>query len=465
MGIIGLTSFLVLVYIESGDPSIWHPQTTTSLPPLGGGVVSGVFVAIAASAALVSWHRHAGARMGWIVATGALVASQSMVVTLGGLERSVPREAVADALLLVLSIAGLLVVVRPLLGLRRWRHVLDDGFAIGLGSGLIAAGHALLQLPPPPSRTIEVVLGVVLATHLCAVALVLRQRVLARPLAWLLVGTVVVVDVGQVVHTGSVDVPGLLWVSSLALAAAGAAWITVAWSSLLRTIREDRRRINTFEHAFVTTTRGQRERLHELRSTVAGLANGSAMLDRPDVSDETRQRLWASVRSELARMDRLLSDQDGDATDIDLDEALSLILDLQRLKGRHVEFRSNGDVVRARFDALAEVVNILLDNAATHGGSDSSLVEVVRHDEASVDILVTDFGRGIPHDQRATIFSWGKRGCDSPGEGIGLNVAQRLMHEDGGSLRLAEDRGVGSSFVINLPAPRRSPEVATGMEA
>ncbi|HEV2796903.1 MAG TPA: ATP-binding protein, partial [Nocardioides sp.] len=200
------------------------------------------------------------------------------------------------------------------------------------------------------------------------------------------------------------------------------------------------------------------------RSTIAGLISGSAMLDHPDVPAETRARLWRSVRCELARMDRLLSDRCGDATDIDLDEALSLILDLQRLKGRHVEFRSNGDVVRARFDALAEVVNILMDNAATHGGSDKSLVEVVRHDESSVDIKVTDFGRGIPVDQRPLIFSWGARGGDSPGEGIGLNLAQRLVQQDGGSLRLAEDRQVGSSFVINLPAARRSVENQTRTE-
>ena len=35
------------------------------------------------------------------------------------------------------------------------------------------------------------------------------------------------------------------------------------------------------------------------------------------------------------------------------------------------------------------------------------------------------------------------------------------MSEDGGSLRLAEDQGVGSSFVISLPAARRSTENGT----
>ena len=204
-----------------------------------------------------------------------------------------------------------------------------------------------------------------------------------------------------------------------------------------------------------TTTREQRELLHELRSTVAGLVSGSAMLDNPDVPPEARQRLWKSMGRELDRMNRLLSGSMGPQVDIDLDQALEPILELQRLKGRHVEVRGVGDVVQGRYDALAEVLNILVDNAVTHGGVDHSVVEVVRRDEETVDIRVSDEGRGIPTDQRDSIFDWGLRGEDSPGEGIGLNVAQRLMTEDGGSLRLAEHEGNGSSFVITLPAARR----------
>jgi signal transduction histidine kinase len=93
-----------------------------------------------------------------------------------------------------------------------------------------------------------------------------------------------------------------------------------------------------------------------------------------------------------------------------------------------------------------------------HGGTDRSVVEVVRRNEETVDITVTDFGRGIPEEQKSKIFDWGKRGTDSTGEGIGLNVAQRLMAEDGGSLRLADSEGGGSRFVISLPAARRSTE-------
>jgi signal transduction histidine kinase len=238
-----------------------------------------------------------------------------------------------------------------------------------------------------------------------------------------------------------------------ALAGAGAVRPHLTW----RTRRSEHDQDGPRHEVLVpsSTTREQRELLHELRSTMAGLVSGSEMLDNPDVAPEARQRLWESMRRELDRMDRLLSGRMGPAAEIDLDQALEPILELQRLKGRHVEVRGAGDVVQGRYDALAEVLNILVDNAATHGGVDHSVVEVVRRDDETVDIRVSDEGRGIPPEQRDRIFDWGLRGEDSPGEGIGLNLAQRLMTEDGGSLRLAEQEGNGSSFVITLPAARR----------
>lgn len=244
----------------------------------------------------------------------------------------------------------------------------------------------------------------------------------------------------------------------LAVALLGVALVMGALVGMQRATALERRHAEEVDQVLTASTRDQREQLHELRSTVAGLVSGSALLDNPDIPAETRDHLWASVRRELDRMERLLSKRDEPAAEIDLDEALGHILDLQHLKGRRVELQGTGTKVRARYDALAETVNILMDNAVTHGGSENSVVEVVQRDDETVDIRVTDFGRGIPEDRRTEIFEWGRKGAESPGEGIGLHLAQRLMTEDGGSLRLAEDQGVGSSFVISLPAARRSTE-------
>jgi signal transduction histidine kinase len=462
VGITGVGLFLVLFYVGSGGLHVWQlsSRETAALPPLADGLVGGVFVAGAACAAIATWRKHIDVRKARLVAAGALVAGQALVVTLVALEDIPPRGPISLVLLLTAALAGLLAVMAPLLGLVRVAHVADDNVVIGLGMGLLAAGHLLLQFPlaPTPPALMQMTIGILVATHVAAAALVLGQRAVPTLAAALVVATLVVVDTGQLVS--ALGLTGTAWdtATSLGRAVVGAAWICVALTSLRRGLDEDRRRLNTFEHVLAATARDQRERLHELRSTIAGLASGSELLDRADVPADLRDRLWCSLRRELDRMDRLLSGKVDDAADIDLDEALGMILDLQRLKGRHVEFHPHGDVVRARFDALAEVVNILMDNAVNHGGTDRSIVEVVRRDEETVDITVTDFGRGIPEEQKAKIFEWGKRGSDSTGEGIGLNVAQRLMTEDGGSLRLADSQGAGSCFVISLPAARRSPE-------
>ena len=354
----------------------------------------------------------------------------------------------------------MVAVLVPLLRLRVKDHVVDDGFAIGLGLGLVAAGHLLLQFPisTPAAPLMQVVVGVLVTTHVAATALLLHQRVLERPISWLLVATVPAIGLELCIHSAGISATDWVLAGSVGRAAVGAAWLSVGWVTVRRALEEERRLVTTFQQVLDASARDQRERLHELRSTLAGLVSGSALLDSPDLSPQTRHRLLVSVRGELERMERLLSRQDVPATDVDLDDALSLILDLQRLKGRKVECRSNGDAVHVRFDALAEVLNILMDNAVTHGGSEASVIEVARRDEETVDITVSDRGRGIPVDQRAEVFEWGKRGNTSSGEGIGLNLARRLMTEDGGSLRLADQQGIGSSFVISLPAARRSTE-------
>ena len=462
----GLVAFVVLAWTGSDTGHAWWaPPSASAVPSLGEGVVSGVFVAAACCTALVTWRKHGSGVAGWVVATGALVAAQALVVTLIALHTTPPRPTIVQLLLLAVGLVGMFSVIVPLLAHERVRRVADETFVIGLGLGLVAAGNLLLQFPRmhPPTMVVQLLIGVLLCTHLLAAVLVLQQRAASLPVGALLLVTAVVVAFGQLVPPsglagGSID--AALW---LARVAAGAAWLGIAWASLRRTLEEERRRISSVEHVLVDATREQREQMHELRSTIAGLVTGSALLDREDLSGEARERLWASLRRELDRMERMLAGTGPQAADLRLDDALGQILDLQRLKGRHVELHCTGDVVRAPFDALAEVLNILVDNAAKHGGTDESVVEVMRRDEETVDITVTDFGRGIPREQQTQIFEWGKRGTESKGEGIGLNVAQRLMVEAGGSLRLADRDGAGSSFVISLPAARRSPGTEPGV--
>lgn len=172
-----------------------------------------------------------------------------------------------------------------------------------------------------------------------------------------------------------------------------------------------------------------------------------------------RERLDRTIKSELARLERVVTNRTDATCEVDLDETLDAVSRLHRVRGRVVEFEPSGAQVIGRSDAVAEAVNILLENAATHGQGPSRIA-VGPCDDADglVQISVSDHGPGVPADLSERIFDWGVSRDDSPGQGIGLNLARRLVTEQGGSLTLGDRDKEGSSFVIRLPAVRRSVE-------
>lgn len=452
---------LVVLGVGDLDPALPLPAgRTVSTLALASRLVAGAFLAMGALLSYFNWRLVPEPSMGWLVAASVLVSCQSFALGLLMVYRRPEGLMGPDWPLHVVALTSLFAVGLAVLAGRPDRVRSVDPLTVGLGIGLVMAALLMVPLPldaiAPASRSVLV--GVIVATHLLGAALVVRHEALSRPAALLMAATVLVIGAGHVVAAVGLAGTPLDLLLAIARVAAGVTWLVAIHLSLRTAATHEQERSDELEHTLIETVgseRDQRERMHELRSTLAGLVNAAGMLERPEVNDLSRLHLQETIYRELTRMQRLLCEDKGPPTDIALDEALEVMLDLQRLKGRHVELHSSGDSVHAHYDGLAEVVNILLDNAATHGGSDSSVVEVTRCADDTVEIMVTDFGRGIPADDRQRIFAWGERGHDSPGQGIGLHLAQRLVAEDGGSLRFDEPVAGGSSFVISLPSPRQ----------
>ena len=427
---------------------------------LADGLFAGVFLALAAFLTYLNWRLSPEPGVGWVLAASVLISCQSL--TLAGLAvYHSGSETRSTWPLHVVAITALVALALALKGLRTNTGSSTDPLGVGLALGLVAAA-GLLFLPiiadaPAPTWLL---LTVIVASHAALALAVARNRALSRPAAAMLVVAIAIIATGHLV--GPADLDGSIWdvMISLALATAGAAWVMAAFGSLHRSAEHEHRRSADLEESLLATAgsdRDHRERLHELRSTLAGLINASGLLENPELSADVRARLESTMRRELSRMQRLVCDEKDLPAVIDLDEALDGILEVHRLKGRRIDLERSGDTAQTRYDALAEVVGILVDNAATHGGSDDSVVAVT-HGDDTVEISVTDHGCGIDANARERIFAWGEHGKDSPGEGIGLNLAQRLVAEGGGTLTCAEPPGGGSRFIISLPATRRSVE-------
>jgi signal transduction histidine kinase len=205
-------------------------------------------------------------------------------------------------------------------------------------------------------------------------------------------------------------------------------------------------------HEVEAAVRADRERLHEITGTVAGIASASRLIHHgADISASRKTHLQRMLSSEIGRLERLMGERPTEVGRVDLDAAIWPLVEAHRARGHDVEWVPNGLLAAGRTDDISEVVNILLNNAAAHAPGATAKIEV-RRVEGSVEIAVSDSGPGVPSAVSDHLFEWGARGPTSTGQGIGLNVAQRLMSEQDGYLRVVTHPLSGSTFIVGLPA-------------
>ena len=119
---------------------------------------------------------------------------------------------------------------------------------------------------------------------------------------------------------------------------------------------------------------------------------------------------------------------------------------------------SDGLYVDADPDRLRQAIGNLLTNAlrATAPGG-RILIAAQRADEASVVITVADTGHGIATEHVPHIFDrfWRadkSRARDTGGSGLGLAITNAIIRGHGGAVTVTSVVGVGTRFVVTLPA-------------
>ena len=108
--------------------------------------------------------------------------------------------------------------------------------------------------------------------------------------------------------------------------------------------------------------------------------------------------------------------------------------------------------VRVERQDLDEMLGNLIENAAKYGGG-RVFVTVGMTDEI-VEIEVEDDGRGIPEEERVSIFDRGARlDTGKPGTGLGLAIVRDVAQIYGGTVVLEESEDLGGLLArLKLPA-------------
>jgi len=206
------------------------------------------------------------------------------------------------------------------------------------------------------------------------------------------------------------------------------------------------------------------EREHELRASLSGIeAVAVAMNDLRDrLRSEDVDQLALAIASEARRLRLMLVPQAKQRADFDLAEAIRPAIIMTAASGVVVrDAVPNGMWAHGCRDDVAQVVFALLDNARVHAAP--SVVDVRGTDRGGItSLFIEDRGPGMA---RISAFRRGRRGPQSPGSGLGLHIARRLMVDQGGSLTVNARPGGGASFMLTLPtspspSPERLPQVA-----
>lgn len=208
---------------------------------------------------------------------------------------------------------------------------------------------------------------------------------------------------------------------------------------------------------------------HEIRNPLNSLNLNMQLLEEDlpagEVGEASR-RLTTVTRSEIARLERLVSEflafarprplELSDVAAIDLLIAAREVLSGQ-IAQRGAEVRLVDDseeaCVRVDEEQMQQLLLNLLQNAlvATEGtGRRPDVLLLARREGGLVELEVQDNGRGIPPVERPHVFD-AFYSTRKGGTGLGLAIAQRIAQAHGGEIRCDSDFGFGSRFVVALP--------------
>jgi PAS domain S-box-containing protein len=111
-----------------------------------------------------------------------------------------------------------------------------------------------------------------------------------------------------------------------------------------------------------------------------------------------------------------------------------------------------GTVRRFDRDRIVQVLFNLVGNALKFTPAGGSVTVLAEERAGGTAITVRDTGAGIPPEAVSQIFDrFYTKGGNSPGTGLGLDIARGLIEAHGGALTVTSKIGEGSAFTFTLP--------------
>jgi two-component system sensor histidine kinase KdpD len=209
---------------------------------------------------------------------------------------------------------------------------------------------------------------------------------------------------------------------------------------------------------------------HEFKTPLTSIkAATTGLLSDPEQLKEHQIELLKIADEDADHLKELIDDTVDmarlDTAHIEIDPEISDILEIIReavfslrteLEGRHLEITPDKGIRRSVFDRrlLRLAIKQLIDNAAKYSPAGTPLEIRVRQNEDTINVDITDHGKGIPNREQSRIFERFFRSPSIrkqiPGSGLGLSIANSILQAHHGELTVTSQPG-RTTFCLTLP--------------
>lgn len=209
---------------------------------------------------------------------------------------------------------------------------------------------------------------------------------------------------------------------------------------------------------------------HELKSPLSSIQLVLSTLQKRQITDEQRDKMFAHGNAETERLKSLVNDLLLSAK---LETAYQPYLEpvnlvtlhrniIQRLQTKHpdasfqLKTASEDIMLQADAGGISSVITNLLENAIKYSPAPAAIGVELSPTPGGIRWTVSDEGMGIPDGEKKRIFNRFYRiGSEetrtTKGTGLGLYIVHEIIKSHGGSIRILDNTPRGATFEILLP--------------
>jgi PAS domain S-box-containing protein len=234
----------------------------------------------------------------------------------------------------------------------------------------------------------------------------------------------------------------------------------------IRTALEKEKELSELKTRFLTMTS------HEFRTPLATILSSAELLEyySHKLPKDEKQGLFRQIENATKRMTQLLEDilaiNKAEAGKVQFKpESLNLeklcheiVSEIQLSTGnKHkIVFTNSGNCTSAVMDEklLRHILLNLLSNAVKYSPKGGIVEFGLTCQNQNATFKVKDFGIGIPIEDQPQLFESFHRASNVgniPGTGLGLSIVKRMVDLHAGSISVASEIGLGTTFTVTIP--------------